>query len=300
MPKDKNKQGIDLSKYKDLDGLSLKEMNFGLWLSENKKRLTKIVIIFLIALSAFFFVYSSYNYVIYFLNSSTEENNTASLVNSNIVSQRNVASDIIVSVPQIFKNGETYDLVARVTNPNDKFITHFNYCFIVDKVDAGCNRGFILPGEEKYLSSLGQRIGSSSPVVSLNIKDVSWQRVDSHAIPDWKTFVGERINFNLRDIKFTPTGYDAATGKNGLSSLEFTITNLTNYGYYEVPLNIAFYQGSELVGANIYIVKNFLAGEEKAIRLSWFSNISRTARIEIRPNLDLSDESIYLKYQGVQ
>jgi len=300
MPKDKNNHEIDLSKYEDPSGLSIKGMNFGLWLSENRKKITKIIIIFLIALSAFFFVYSSYNYIIYFLHSSTEESDIADFVNSNIASQRDVASNLVTKTPQIFKSGETYDLTVDITNPNNKFSGNFQYCFVINKVDVGCGKGYILPGEEKYIFSLGQKLDADSPAVSFEIRDISWKRIDAHAITDWGSFANEHLNFGLKNIKFTPAGLETSSEKNNLSSLEFSITNLTNYGYYNVPLNIAFYNGSELVGANIFVVNNFLAGEERDVRLNWFSNIHRAARIEIRPNLNILDDSIYLKYQGAQ
>jgi hypothetical protein len=300
MSKDKNNHEIDLSKYEDPGGLSIKGMNFGLWLSENRKKIEKIIIIFLIALSAFFFIYSSYNYIIYFLHSSAEESDTANLVNSNITSQRDVASDMVIKTPQIFKSGGTYDLAVDVTNPNNKFSGNFQYCFIVNKADTGCGNGYILPGEEKYIFSLGQKLDTDSPTVSFEIRSISWKRIDSHTITDWNSFANGHLNFSLKDIKFTPAGSGTSGGTNSLSSLEFSITNLTDYGYYSVPLNIAFYNGSELVGANIFVVNNFLAGEERAVRLNWVSGISEASRIEIRPNLNILDDSIYLKYQGVQ
>ncbi len=300
MSKDKNTNGIDLSKYKDLDSVSLKKMNFGLWLSENRKHITKIVIIFLIALSVFFFVYSLYNYVIYFRDIKAEKENIVDVTGSSVVSQRNVAADLVVRAPQIFKNNGNYDLVASVSNPNDKFSASFQYCFVVNKTDVGCSSVHILPSEEKYVLSLGQKLDAEYPSATFEIRNISWKRINAHDIPDWNYFYNERLNFGLKDIKFTPAGSNTSTGKNNLSSLEFNISNLTNYGYYSVPLNIALYNGSDLVGVNIFIVNNFLAGETKGVSLSWLSNISRATRVEIRPNLNILDDSIYLKYQGFQ
>lgn len=299
MSKDKNNHEIDLSKYKDPSGISIKEMNFGLWLSENRKKITKIVIFFLIALSAFFFIYSSYNYLMYFLNSQDEKNSTASFINSNIASQRDVAANLVIKTPQIFKTGETYDLTADITNPNSKFSANFQYCFVMDKNDIACGSGFILPGEEKYVFALGQKLNVDYPAISFELRSISWKRIDAHTIPDWTAFANTRLNFNLKNIKFAPAG--SGTGeKNNLSSLEFNITNSTNYGYYSVPLNIAFYNGSELIGANTFVLNNFLAGEEKNVDLSWPSDIPGTARIEIHPNLNILDDSVYLKYQGAK
>ncbi len=298
MSKDKNSQEIDLNKYKDLSGVSLEEMNFGLWLSENRKKIMRIVVIALIAISAFFFIYSSYNYVIYFLNSS--DKNDAALVRNNVVSQRKVVSDMVVASPQVFKSGEAYDLAVNVKNPNDKFSTHFNYCFVVNEKDLGCGSSFILPGEGKSVTALGQKIDTASPLVAFKLTSISWQRVDTHTIPDWSSFASGRLNFSLENINLSLAGESGLSEKVGLDSLEFTITNRTAYGYYEVPLAISFYRGSELIGVNKYVLQNFLAGESRPVRLSWIGGLGDVSRTEIRPELDLLDNNIYLKYQGSQ
>jgi len=297
MAKNKNGQEIDLSKYEDLSGLSVNKMNFGLWLSENRAKILRIIIICLIAISAFFFIYSSYSYIVYFLNGSTSKD-LVSLVKSNVVSQRNVVSDIIVSTPQIFRSGESYDLVVTIKNPNDKFFAHFNYCFNIEGKSPFCSSSFALPGEEKYVVALGQKIGTDQPAVSFKINSVSWQRIDTHKIIDWNTFASDRLNFSLENVNLALADESGLSEKVGLDSLDFTITNRTAFGYYEVPLSIAFYRDSELVGVNHYVVKDFLAGESKSVRLSWLGGLPNITRTSVKPELDLSDDSIYLKYQG--
>jgi hypothetical protein len=299
MSKDKNNQEPDLSKYDDLNSLSLKKMEFGLWLSENRAKIMRIVVIFLIAVSAFFFIYSSYNYVFYFLTGSTKEDVLA-LTKSNVTSQRKVTQDIIVSSPQIFKSGEAYDLVASVKNPNDKFFANLGYCFVINEKNVFCGSDFIMPGEEKYLLALGQKIDSVSPLLSFKLTSTSWQRVDAHKIPDWDSFSRSRLNFSFESVNLALANESGLSEKIGLDSLEFTVTNRTSYGYYEVPLVIAFYRGSELVGVNRYVVKNFLAGESRPVRLSWLGGLGEVTRTEIKPELNLPDDSIYLKYQGTQ
>jgi hypothetical protein len=295
MKKDKNNHEIDLDKYKDSNGLSLEKMNFGLWFSESRKKITKVIIVILIAISIFFFLYSSYNFVIYF---STNPDDNA--IVSSVSSPRNLVSDLVAGVPRIFKNGDSYDLISTLSNPNSKFVAHFKYCFANEAGDINCGASFIFPGEEKYLSALGQKISVGSAAVSLRLSEISWQRVNNHKIPDWNSFAGEHLNFNLENIKLNLDSDSSSGGKTGLDSLEFTITNRTAFSYYEVPLNIVFYRDSEIIGANKTIMENFLTGASRTIRLSWLSSLSGVTRTDIRPELNLLDDSIYLKYQGVQ
>jgi len=296
MSKNKNSQDIDLSKYNDPGGLSLGKLNFGLWLSEKRPKIIKLFVFFLIALSAFFFIYSSYSYVVYFLDTpSTEEQ--AVINNNSVVSPKNIVSDLIFSSPQVFESGDAYDFSALVKNPNDKFVAYFDYCFVINESDNRCSQGFVLPGEEKYLRMLGQKSTSTSLTATLNFKDLSWQRIDAHEIPEWSSFLVSRLNFYVEGINLVMADKDSG---NGFDSLSFSITNKTPYSYYEIPLSINFYKDQELVGVNRYILKDFLAGDKKNVRLSWPSALSGVTNTEIRPDVNLLDENIYLKYQGIK
>ncbi len=217
MAKDKNNQEVDLSKYKDLSGLSVEKMEFGLWLSENRSRIMKIIVFGLIAISVFFFVYSSYNYVVYFLTGSIQ-NDALALIKSNVASQRNVAADFVVSAPQILKSGEAYDLVVSVKNPNDKFYANFSYCFMNGGQNLVCGSNFIMPGEEKYISALGQKIDSAALALSFKIDTISWRRVDTHTIPDWGSFANSRLNFSLEGINLALANESGLSEQVGLDS----------------------------------------------------------------------------------
>lgn len=295
MAKNKNERDFDLNRYEDLNGLSLKKMNFGLWLSENRSKMTKLIIAFLIIVSAGFFIYSSYHYANYFLDG---RNSGGTETNVSVLSPRRVVSDLLIAVPQVFKSGETYDLAVNIENPNDKFTGNFQYCFTVNDTPMSCGRGFIMPGEEKYLFALGQKIEGVAPEVSFNVTDVFWQRIDAHKIPDWSMFAVSRLNFAVEDLKLILASSRNTGDRASLDSLEFSISNNSAYGYYEVPLKIAFYNGAELVGVNSYVVNNFLAGQKRSVRLSWLSGLGNVTRTEIRPELNLLDDNIYLKYQG--
>lgn len=295
MSKDKNSQEIDLSKYKDSNGLTLGKLNFGLWLSERRNQITKLVVFALIGLSAFFFIYSSYNYVIYYLDTSS--NKGSGVTDLPIVTTpKNTVLDLVYSEPKIFENGETFDLVSTLKNPNEKFSAYFEYCFTISEIDTRCTQGFILPQEEKYLTLIGQKSTSTSLTANLSLNKLEWRRIDAHEIPDWNSFSTSRLNFSLENIILSA----ANPSSNDLNSLSFSITNRTPYSYYEVPLNINFYRGEEIVATNKHIVKIFLAGDKRDVRLSWTGSLSGITRTEIRPEIDLLNENVYLKYQGAK
>lgn len=297
MPKDENKEEMNLNKYKDRDGLSLKRMNFGLWLSESRAKIMKIIIIFLIVLSAFFFVYSSYNYIIYFLTSANNKDEI-SLVDTGILSPRQV-SELIIGTPQVFRSGGGYDMAVSLKNPNDKYSGTYSFCFYANETDIKCSSDFILPGEEKYATALGQKIDDQA-VIGFKITNINWQRFDNRKIPNWATFANEHLNFRIENLNLVLAERSGLSEKIGLDLLSFSIVNNTNFGYYEVPLLITFYSGEDLVGVNSYLLKNFKSGETKFVRLSWPGGLGNISRTEIRPYLNILDDNIYLNYQGAQ
>lgn len=296
MAKDKNSNpDKDLEKYHDEGGVSLRGMSFGLWLAENRRRIGKIIVVLLFALCAFFLVYSAYGYITYFLAGDPEAQSDASNLAK---SPRQLTEDIQLSGVQVFKSDGHYDLTARTVNPNTKFLSKFEYCFRQDGLDVACGADFLLPGEDKYILALARDLNGSAAGVSFVITSNSWQRIDSRQIPDWASYAASRLNFAVSDISLSLAGASGSLDRDGLNSLSFNIANQTAYAYYEAPLNILIYSGSELVAVNRYSLNNFLAGDSRSISLSWVGDLRGASRAEIKPAINILDENVYLKYQG--
>lgn len=295
MSKDENNdKNIDLRGYNS-GGISLLAMKVGLWLAERRRGLIKLLIVFLISLSAFFFTYSTYHYILYFL---AGDPNADFRADNLILGPRRVTEDLIVSPVQVFVAGDRSDLVAKVTNPNANFSSAFRYCFYWLDQDLLCAEDFILPGEEKYLLALGLSISGSPETGGLYLTDVSWRRINAREIPDWTAFRAERHNFQINKVNFIPGAQSSLSGRLNLNSLSFTVKNSSPYGYYQVPLNILFFRGSDLVGVNRHIINNFLGGEERAVSLAWPGNIGGVSRVDILPLVNILDDRVYIPYQG--
>jgi hypothetical protein len=247
-------------------------------------------------LSAGFFIYSSYNYFIYFFSNQADKLTTDSFLSS----PRKVVTNLEVGAPSVFKIEERFDLAVLLKNPNDKFLANFNYCFKQGEQELDCKKNFILPGEEKYILALGQTIKNDQENVAFVIKDIFWQRINAHQIPNWSNFLAERLNFSFADINFATANNSGLSEKIGLNTLEFNINNLSPYSYYEVPLNILLYNGSELLGVHQYLLTRFLTGESRNVKISWPGNLTTVNRSEIKPDLNITESGVYLKYQGRQ
>lgn len=293
MEKNKNKNDLDLKKYKDLDGLTLSEMNIGLWFSEHRKMMTKTLTIFLIIISAFFFVYSTYNYIMYFLSGAVDNQ-----TESQVTSPRNVVTEMAIAPVEAFNNSENYDLAVLLKNPNDSFSAEFDYCFNQGVTEIACDHSFILPSEQKYVMSLGLNINPAVAAPTFVIKDIFWSRVNKRVIPDWQAYYNARLNFAITDITFLGASKSGLSENLRLNSLSFQATNNSPYSYYEVPFDILLYSGSHLAGVQRSVVNNFLAGENRSIKLTWSGDQGSISRVEITPRLDINNQDIYLKYQG--
>lgn len=298
MTKEKNNRLDEslLERYKDESGVSLKEMNFGLWLSENRKRIKHAIIIALVVVCAGLFIYSSYNYFVYILSGRDSEN----LVNNLVQASRSQVQDMEIGSLKVFKNDETIDLAVKMKNPNEKFFASFQYCFLAGEQEFGCGNSFILPQEERYLVSLGQKneAASQGGLVTLKIKDIFWQRINSHQIIDWSAFAFDRLDFAVSDTSFAAANRSGLSDRINLNSLSFRIKNQTAYSYYEVPLTILLWNGEELIGVNQYQLDNFLSGQEEEVKLSWPGSFGYVSRTDVQTNLNILDNSIYRQYQG--
>jgi len=286
----KDKQDNRLEKYKDPSGVSWRQMRFGLWFSENRRNLTRALTIFLILLSAAFFTYSSYAYIIYFLSGPIDNQ-----PENQVLSPRNFINDMEVGALEIFKNNTSYDVAVRLINSNDNFSAEFNYCLYQNEIELLCGRSFILPSEDKYLLALGLNLNDNLPV-SFKVNDIFWSRVNRRDIPDWESFKNERINFATANIDFLNASRSGLSENIRLNRLEFELINNSPYGYFEVPFNIFFYNGSILVGVEKHIAKDFIAGENRLVKMSWPGDLGSVNRIEFVPYLNILKNEVYLKY----
>lgn len=286
MSKDKNGQeDIDLRGYESGDGLTLRKMHIGLWLSEKRSFFIRLTIGLLLAVSLFFFSYSAYNYYVYF---SSGDPNAGQGNESVPLSPRQVNSDLAVEPAQVFRSGQSVDLAARIANPNDRFMATFDYCFS-STADVSCGSSFILPAEDKYILALGQSLPDGASGISFRLTAVSWRRVDLRQIPDWEAYRAERLNIAAADVEFRA---------GDLNSLSFKLTNDSPFSYYEVPLNILIYSGAELVGVNRFIANDLRADESRTVRLSWSGRLINPSWVQIVPDLNIIDPGAYRPYEG--
>jgi hypothetical protein len=247
----------------------------------------------LIIISSFFFIYSSYNYAVYFITGKTDIQ-TETFVSS----PRNLIKEMVLGEIKAFRAVESSDLAIKINNPNDNFQAEFEYCFEVDGQETACGSSFIFPQEDKYLLALNQAGVSSANQILLKVKDIFWSRINKRVIPDWPEFYTNHLDFLVENIEFSGATQSGLSEKVNLNSLQFNISNNTAFSYYEVPLNILLFSNNNLVGVHRYLLDNFISGEKRLIRLSWPADLESVSRVEISPDLNITSDEVFRKYQG--
>jgi len=288
----KSKKEIDLDKYYHSAGTpSLKSLNFGLWLATNRRLFFKGTVIILVAICLGFFLYSGYHFGLYFLGGQRADGQLfSSTPNGQVLSDRNPTVELALDKLQVFKTGSRYDLTVKIKNPNDKFMARFDYCFSQAGQEFVCYPGFIFPQEEKYLLGLGNELASDNDL-SVALKNLSWQRINTHLYPDWANFYQTHTNFLASNIKFN----EADSAQGDFNILSFNLENRTPYSFWAVPFSILIFNGGNLVGVNNYTANNFLSQESRSVDLNWSGRLTSGRQIQIVPNLDIVASDIYLK-----
>ncbi|MDX9778962.1 MAG: hypothetical protein RBT30_01875 [Patescibacteria group bacterium] len=296
----KKKEKIDLSKYENGEHLSLKQMNIGLWLALNRRRLLRVFIIFLIIVAASTFTYSSYSYVMYFLYGRQADRDLAATITANLFDTQAYRE---ATAPQVmdakilksFGVSGNFDFLIELKNPNSNYYGTFEYCLEnTQGENLTCGSSFVLPDSKKFLILPAQNVNQANNLEFQTI-NIFWQRLNVRKVPDWSTYLRERLNFEITNIEYQAPDYSARTP---LHSLSFNIENKTAYNLKRLPLNIILSNNSVITGVNLYNLDTFLSFENRKVQLSWPAGGERANKVEIIPDVNILDESIYLPYRS--
>jgi len=201
--------------------------------------------------------------------------------------------------PMVTQSAETitagegrYDMVAKVSNPNQRWWMEFDYRFVGGGFEDAYKRGYLLPTEAKYLYSLSVE-SDSKPQAALEVAEVRMHRVDNHVVqPDYRMWATARLNFIIEDIKFAEPEKDSPIP---ISRASFNVTNDTAFGYVSVPFFVTLLSGNRVVGVNRVVISQLRAGDTRHVEASWFNDLPNVTRVEVNPEINIFDDGVYLK-----
>ncbi|MFA6533870.1 MAG: hypothetical protein WCT37_01715 [Patescibacteria group bacterium] len=284
----------------NIGGFTGRELAGAYWWVTHRELVHKVLVGFLIFLNVIFWGYALYGLTRYFL---VDWNRRQALlrdagrdyVNYQYWREQNQPAPLAFSGIQILPLGEgRYDLAVSVANNNPLWaVTSLQYSFdFANREKPAIREAWFLPGESKYLVDLGVAAKFIPNDINFKINAIKWQRVGDIAAKQ-----AEALNFVISDIKFQSAD-ELKAGKLPISKTSFKVTNNSPYNYWAFNYYILLYSGSRLVGIN-YLTHDYLdSGETVALEANWFGALSRPDKVEVVPNINILDRSVFRPLTG--
>ena len=287
------------SAYTDPSGeFTTGELTASLWYVRHKPLLYKISKFVLIILSIGlwgFSVWQGIGYVIYQLqgNHALEQSLTTFPDYAQISGQL-APQSLKITGAQAFQSGENkYDLVADITNPDNRFVVEFDYYFSVGENITPHEHAFLLPSEERPVASLGlmSTTGSFDPPI-IHLENIHWQRLDQIKYPNPRQFQNERLQFSISNLMFNRAEETAGLGAHQLT---FTLTNNSAYSYRSADFYVGLYLQDSLVGVIPLHILDFRSQETRAVDVRSFAPNLSITDARVFPRINVYDPEVYLK-----
>jgi len=264
------------------------------WYVTHKIQLKQGLIVSLIALSIMLYGFSVYRgAMILFIEDKVSEQNLAYLpadfIDYQYFHQANKPKKLrVLGFEAIGGREEKYDFVAKIENPNDKWIAEAATIQLISGQDVIAEKVvFVYPQEEKYVAIFGQEV--SGPTPALKIDKVNWQRY-----LEFEQFAQPRLKFEISDIKFRSARESGVRGELPVSVLNFRIANDTGYSYWSVGVYMILLSGSKVVGANYLALDQFTSQEAREVEMRWYESLSNVNKVEILPEINILDPVSYM------
>lgn len=279
------------------ENLTEKQLKFGYWFITHKFLLKRLAAVLLILLSASLYVFSLYYAIDYFFVRGVGERQALEELAQGVdyakLHQARSPQELKFGSPLVFGGArDRYDLVVRVENRNKNFWASFNYKFRGAGFESLSAPGFLLPEDDKYLMQLAVPASSRPRSLRVEISNIRWQRISAHEISDPLSFTRDRVNFEIKDIKYEPA---VAREKVIISRAAFTVTNNTAFSFWRVDFPVLLMRGATPQAVNIVTAEQFRSGETRTLEVSWFESIPPVERVEVKPSVNIFDEGAYIK-----
>lgn len=188
-----------------------------------------------------------------------------------------------------------YDFYSTITNDNLDYWVQFDYYFTFGTEQTDRQSGFILPDETKPLVELAHTSVSRPTNAELVIENLDWNYVDPHTIADYESWRDQRMNFVVTDAVYTPEleNFDNTVGRS-----TFTIKNNGAFAFWEPEFYVVLYRGSSAVAVTKTLIAEFEPGQSRTIEQNWFGSIPSITKLEVIPEIDLFDASVYMPLVG--
>ncbi len=255
-----------------MEEISDKQLQLTKWYLDNKNKFYRILVKTLILVNLVLWGIAIYYFTTYLLGSEKHRQMLFGLTSKQIdylkfhehFKPYDLAVDKSVFLAlDVLEQKKRYDFLAIVENPNeDIMVASVEYYFSWETGQTETEKNFILPGEKKYLTLLGQDADRRLNKAQFVITNIEWRRIRPH----------EQMNDLLSKLSVGGAEVDYVIGQDrnvSVPELSFKIKNQSIYGFWETRFIIILYRGSDVVGLNVLTVKQWESNEEKKLGLVW-------------------------------
>lgn len=299
-------QAIDLERYKDPEGLTLKTLDTGFWLIRNRQRFIFLRNAFLGFLGIIFWGFFLSAFGAYFVFGMKQDSVMLNRLTQNVFPNHNYfleasPKNLEISDVQIFEFlPGRYDFLVEVKNPNNNYWAEIEYA-ITGSGDrlVESDKATILPGAGKYVLSLGKELDWRPSEVSFKISALHWHRVDVHKYGNWNDFKSDRLDgVIVSDADISLSNENALSEKVDLNSVDFKVKNNTSFNYVKADFVILLSVNGRLVSVYRYVLEDFYSGFEKNVSIIFPGQLSGVDKIEILPDINIIDNNVFSKFKG--
>ena len=137
-----------------------RELKLSYWYVTNKLLLRKVAVGVMIFVCVCFWAYVGWQMTFFAIESQVESRMIERLMFSSDISLDTIESGVPAQlsysqIQMLFGGSKRNDFLVQVENTNSLWLATFDYQFISPDVDTDIKKGFVLPGESKYLMDLG-------------------------------------------------------------------------------------------------------------------------------------------------
>lgn len=187
----------------------------------------------------------------------------------------------VASVTLINTKSGQYDLVAKITNPNEKWMAEtVSMVANIDGVVTEPYEVFVLPNLEQYAFWFGVESQTPNPAARIEILATDWKRVRDRQPLEL-----------LKQISFSPPQFkNLASG----FQIEAQLKNNSASSFWYMGVNVIVMRQGEVVGVNTAYLERVKAGSTRSFNVSWPTAISSPQEVKLIPFINVFDEDIYI------
>lgn len=208
------------------------------------------------------------------------------------------AHDLLVkNVKALRASSSATDMYASLENPNADWYATFSYRFTWSGAVTDTYRGFVMPGESKYLLALNIKGDTRPSSAEVELIDVAWHHVNRHDVANITSWLEDHQRFVVTDSVYAA---DVALESGSVGRSAFTVTNNTPYGYWNPVFVVLLERNGAVVGANQATIERFAAGETRQVDVHWSGDIPASGTNVVIANINFFDAGAYMMPSGIQ